>query len=279
MQAAVDRRTELTNSWNVLFLTCALTWQTATADTVLITGANSGIGLEFATQYAADGWQVIATHRRDSTPESLEKLTSQYDNVQIETIDVTDAETIAAAAARLQGIPIDILINNAGIVGTFKDTRQHFGSLDYDLLHRFIDVNAAGPLRVSEAFYENVAASKQKRIVAISTAAGSLAIIDQGRGKGLPLTVRYWYNMSKVALNMAFLQLSETAADDGVSVATYHPGLVRVARTATYELPEQFKAMAIDVDESVTALRQRFSELTLETSGGFISYNGEQMPW
>ena len=99
--------------WLALTVLYGLT-STALADTVLITGANSGIGLEFARQYAVDGWHVIATHRRDSIPESLSELTSRYDNVQVETIDVTDPTMIEAAAKKLEGVPIDILINNAG---------------------------------------------------------------------------------------------------------------------------------------------------------------------
>lgn len=251
----------------------------ANADTVLITGANSGIGFEFARQYAADGWQVIATHRRDTVPESLAALQNEYQNIRVETIDVTDPDLIAAAARKLKGVPIDILINNAGIVGAFDDKGQHFRTFDYDAMNRYIAVNTAGPLRVSEAFYENLLAGEQKKIVAISSAAGSFAMVRNGIDQNLPLVVRSWYNMSKAALNMAFLQLSNFVADDGVSVAVYHPGLVRVARTASYELPEKFKSLAIDVDVSVAGLRQRFAELDAETSGGFYSYDGETIPW
>ncbi len=96
---------------------------------------------------------------------------------------------------------------------------------------------------------------------------------------GLPLGSRYLYNLSKAALNMIFVGLAGDGAADGVSVATYHPGLVRVARTEQYEMNERMKAMLIEVDESVAALRQRFEELDLESSGSFLSYDGEQMPW
>src|SRR5580658_11151833 len=88
----------------------------AAAQTVLITGANQGIGLEFAKEYAARGWTVIATHRRTSTPEELAKLAAQYPKVRIERMDVTDAAQIAALGAKLKGVPIDILLNNAGLV-------------------------------------------------------------------------------------------------------------------------------------------------------------------
>ncbi|MDJ0926159.1 MAG: SDR family NAD(P)-dependent oxidoreductase [Gammaproteobacteria bacterium] len=246
---------------------------------MLITGANSGIGLEFAKQYAAAGWEVIATHRRRLAPDSLTKLARQYDNVSVETIDVTDPESIAATAAKLAGTPIDVLVNNAGIVGTFEDPRQKFGSLDYDLAQQFVAVNSTGPLRVSEAFYENVVASQQKKIVAISSLAGSLAVNSR---KGLMpkgMTTRYWYNMSKAALNLTFTALAKDVAADGVSVGIYHPGLVRVERNASYRTTDEMKAVSVDVDVSVAALRQLIQELTPEVSGRFFSYTGTEVPW
>ena len=108
----------------------------AAADTVLITGANQGIGLEFAKEYAARGWTVIATHRRTSTPEELAKLAAKYPKVRIERMDVTDPAQIAALGAKLKGVPIDILLSNAGLVRTDPvnkpggNTNQMFGTLD-----------------------------------------------------------------------------------------------------------------------------------------------------
>src|SRR5690606_7234750 len=87
----------------------------ALAETVLITGANSGIGLEFAKQYAEKGWTTIATHRRRDTPESLAELVAEFPNVRIETLDVTSVEQAKGLAARLADTPIDVLINNAGV--------------------------------------------------------------------------------------------------------------------------------------------------------------------
>ena len=122
------------------------------AETVLITGSNSGIGLELATQYAADGWHVIATHRRDAVPDSLAALAARHDTVQIERIDVTDRASMEAVAHKLAGSPIDLLINNAGVVGGIDDASLRFGTLDFDRLQQFMDVNAAGPLRMAEVF-------------------------------------------------------------------------------------------------------------------------------
>lgn len=251
----------------------------ANADTVLITGANSGIGLEFARQYAADGWHVIATHRRDSTPESLAKLSEEFQNVRIETIDVTDPEKIAEAAEKLEAVPIDILINNAGVVGTFGDPRQKFGSLDYELAQQFIAVNSTGPLRVSEAFYDNVLAGRQKKIVAISSVVGSITVNSRGGLRPQGMTTRYWYVVSKAALNMGFVALAKDVKPDGVSVGLYHPGLVRVERTASYPISEEMKSLVLSVDQSVAALRRRIDELTPDTSGRFYSYTGDELPW
>lgn len=249
---------------------------TSVADTVLITGSNSGIGLELARQYAADDWTVIATHRRDSMPESLARLSAEYDNVQVEKIDVTDVTTMIAVADKLDGMPIDILINNAGVVGALSDPAQQFGQLDFDQYERYMDVNMAGPLRMSEVFYDNVAASEQKKIVAISSLAGSIGrrlVIVPGKSGPPP---RFWYDTSKAALNMAFVALSTISRDDGIAVAVYMPGLVLVERTRKYGFPEETYT---PVETSAANLRERFAELSLETSGSFFNHTGEELPW
>src|SRR5262245_3560686 len=108
----------------------------AMAETVLITGANQGIGLEFAKEYAARGWTVIATHRRTTTPEELAQLAAKYPKVRIERMDVTDAAQIEALGAKLKSVPIDVLLSNAGLVRTDPldkpggNTNQIFGTLD-----------------------------------------------------------------------------------------------------------------------------------------------------
>ena len=151
----------------------------AAADTVLITGANSGLGLEFVKQYAAKGWEVIATHRRDGVPESLAEVIAKYPKVRVEKIDVADIASVKAAAAKLKGVPIDVLINNAGIYSdrsscTTENCRgdsdtQTFGNIDYALFDATMATNVRGPLVVSESFIDNVRAGKQKKIIAISS--------------------------------------------------------------------------------------------------------------
>ena len=252
---------------------------TTSANTVLITGSNSGIGYELARQYADEGWHVIATHRRDTIPESLAALSAKYDNVQVETLDVTDMAGIDALAKKLQDQPIDVLLNNAAIVGTFEQPEQQFGTLDYDLFNRFMDTNAAGPLRTAEAFYENVRQSEQKKIVAISTGFSHPKIVaDNSLVTRCGLQNRYWYNMSKAAMNMAYAVLTNDVRDVGISVALIGPGFVITERTSSYVLSQNAKELSTDVETSAEEVRKIIRELTLETSGSFINKRGVR-PW
>src|SRR5262245_2870793 len=158
----------------------------ARAETVFITGANSGIGLEFAKQYAAKGWTVIATHRRSQTPKTLAELSAKYSKVRIERLDVTSPDEANALAARMKDVSIDVLINNAGVYNdrakcAAEDeacpgdwSTQTFGKFNYPLLDTIMAVNIKGPLVVTEAFYSNVKASALKKIVAISSSNGTL---------------------------------------------------------------------------------------------------------
>ena len=202
----------------------------ATAETVLITGANSGIGLEFTKQYLAKGWTVISTHRRSDVPPTLAELSAKYKALlRIEKVDVTDIEQVKALAERLKGVPIDVLINNAGIYndrGTCKPdddlcagdwTTQNFGKMRYELLDTILSVNVKGPLLVSETLFDNVKASKLKKIVAVSSSNGSLTG-PQGGGGAI------FYRSSKAALNRAMQLVAESVKRDGVTVVMLNPG-------------------------------------------------------
>ena len=245
----------------------------AQAQTVLITGSNRGIGLEFAKQYAARGWTVVATHRRDVTPETLAGLESQYENVRAEKLDVTDHASIDALAAKLDGMPIDVLINNAGITGDFtKPKPQTLGTLDYDMAVHFFRTNALGALKVSEAFLDNVAASDQKKIVAVSSLAGSFGGESGGKG-GI-----YWYRSSKAALNMMMVGVAEDSKRKGITVALLSPGMVKVEKVA--EMVDQMGLKGfLEPPESITGMIEVIEGLTPEDSGRFIRYNGEPQPF
>jgi NAD(P)-dependent dehydrogenase (short-subunit alcohol dehydrogenase family) len=257
-----------------VLLLLALTAIRAQAETVLITGSNQGIGLEFAKEYAAKGWIVIATHRRDTTPDELAKLQRQYPTkVRIEHLDVTDPAQIKALAVKLKGQPIDVLLNNAALIrfAPLTDKQgnagQLFGTLDYDQLDQFIHTNVAGPLRLTEAFIDNVKASKQKKVIAISSAAGMVSVLPRSAD-------HYWYRISKAALNSAMRLLAVQFTDDGVIVAFFHPGGVQVESFGDLKLPG-----FVPPSEAVGKMIATIDGLTVKDNGRFLQNDGKDQPW
>jgi NAD(P)-dependent dehydrogenase (short-subunit alcohol dehydrogenase family) len=244
--------------------------QLAQAETVLITGANRGVGLEFSKQYAAKGWTVIATHRRIETPDSLNEMLSAFpDTVIVERMDVTDLAMIDAVAKKYRGQPIDILINNAAIVGALSYTQQQiFGQLDHDLFDVFMRTNVRGPLKISEAFLKNVKSSTLKRIVMVSSLAGS---ISSGPGKR---PGRIYYKTSKAALNMVTTTIATATKDDGIIVVALHPGGVKVEKLKEFDLPG-----FIEPEESIAGMIRVIANLTPAQSGAFLDYTGKTLPW
>jgi NAD(P)-dependent dehydrogenase (short-subunit alcohol dehydrogenase family) len=251
---------------------------TASAETVLITGANQGIGLEFARQYAARGWTVVATHRRDTPPEDLAELQKQYPKVRIEKMDVTDHAQIDSLAAKMKRAdgkvePIDILINNAALKRTAPITdrqgnaNQLLGTLDYKLFDDFMHTNVTGPLHIAEAFREHMKAGQLKKFITISSAAGTVSV--------LPRTAdNYWYRISKAALNQAMRLVSVDYQKDGVLVAFFHPGGV---------LTESFKGLNLkgmeETDVAVTRLVKTIDGLSMKDSGRFLKPDGTDQAW
>ena len=270
-----------TNTLFITFLAVAMGIASprATADTVLITGSNQGIGLEFAKEYAALGWTVIATHRRTTTPDSLAQLAAQYPRVHIERMDVTDDAEIEALGAKLKGIPIDILLSNAGLVRTDPldqpgaNANQLFGTLDFKLLDDFIHTNVAGPLKICETFMENVKAGRQKKIVAISSAAGAISL-PPFMPNGSPVPDHYWYRITKAALNSAMRLVSAQFKDEGVIVVMFHPGGVRVESFGKLEVP------GLESPESaIGKMIKTIDGLSLKDSGRFMNNDGTDHPW
>jgi len=249
------------------------------AETVLITGANQGIGLEFAREYAARGWTVIATHRRTTTPQTLAALAAKYPKVRIERMDVTDAAQIQALGAKLKGVPIDLLLSNAGLVRTDPldkpggNTNQIFGTLDFKLLDDFIHTNVAGPLMISETFINNVKASRQKKIVAISSAAASVTV-PPFMPNGSPVPDHYWYRISKSALNSAMRLVSATLKPQGITVVMFHPGGVQVESFGNFHAPG-----FVPPAEAVGNMIRTIDHLTLKDTGRFLDNDGKDHPW
>jgi NAD(P)-dependent dehydrogenase (short-subunit alcohol dehydrogenase family) len=237
--------------------------------TVLISGANRGIGFEFVKQYAAKGWRVIAGARNPDAAADLKALTEEYPKVTIEQLDVSDLASIDALAARLSGQPIDLLINNAGYFGEFAD--QAFGVIKHDLFDVFMRTNARGPLKMSEAFAPHLKAGQIKKIVAITSQAGSFGM-DSG---GLP--GMYFYKSSKAALNMIMRNIAKDVSEHGIAVAVLSPGMVN---TAGEDVPPERRFPGlIEPPESITGMIGVIDQLSLENTGAFIRYTEELQPW
>jgi NAD(P)-dependent dehydrogenase (short-subunit alcohol dehydrogenase family) len=227
----------------------------------LITGANRGLGLEFARQYLADGWQVYAACRDPDSASELRRLADASDaKLQILALDVTDPASVQAAAAELEGQTIDLLLNNAGIGGPRGQT---IGNIDYEAWAKVLDVNTMGPLRVSEAFVDHVAQSERKLIVTITSGMGSLA--DNTSGGACA------YRSSKAAVNMVMRSLAIDLALRGITCVVINPGWVRTDMGG----PEATLTPA----ESVTQLRRLIETLEPAQSGKFFNYDGREYAW
>ncbi|MDX2221910.1 MAG: SDR family oxidoreductase [Rhodospirillaceae bacterium] len=246
----------------------ASTARAAAGSTVLVTGSNRGIGLEFVKQYAAAGWTVIATTRSPDKAEELNKVAGQHKSVAVEALDVTKYDTVDALAAKYKGKPVDLLINNAGITGDFRNPQpQSFGTLDHAAAEDFMRTNALGALKVTEAFYEHVKAGAMKKIVAVTSLAGSFGAKFGGMPGG------YWYKISKAALNAAMVNVSMDAKKDGVIVALLSPGQVRVEKIGNVPIPG-----LIETPESISGMIKVIAGLTMDDAGTIIRYNGEKQP-
>jgi NAD(P)-dependent dehydrogenase (short-subunit alcohol dehydrogenase family) len=173
----------------------------------LITGANRGLGLEFAQQYLADGWQVYAACRDPASASELRRLAkNSKGKLRILAMDVTDPASIDATATELDGQTVDLLLNNAGVFGPGG---QIIGNIDYDAWAEVLAVNTIGPMRVSEAFVEHVARSDRKLIVTLTSGMGSIA--DNTSGGSIA------YRSSKAAVNMVMRSLAIDLSPRGIT--------------------------------------------------------------
>lgn len=224
------------------------------ARTVVVTGANRGIGLEFARQLKVKGYYVIATARKPEAAEELRGL-----GVQIEQLDVADSASVQAFAERLQGTIIDILINNAGIAGHGAST---FAEHDFDAVDRTFQVNSLGPMRVTQALLDNLRRGKQKKILHISSMMGSIEMNQGGA---------YGYRASKAALNSFNKTLSVELGKEGFICVVLHPGWVRTGIGGS--------SAPLSTEESVAGLITVIEGLDADSNGRFIDYTGKDLPW
>jgi NAD(P)-dependent dehydrogenase (short-subunit alcohol dehydrogenase family) len=234
-------------------------------NTVLITGANRGIGLELVRQYAADNFKIVACCRDPDDATELLALAQVHD-ITIETLDVSDFNAIDTLASNWPHGPIDILINNAGIFGpkaqAENDWRQSFGHMDYDIWAAVLRTNLMAPLKIAEAFTSQVAASEIKKIVTISSAVSSIAETETGL---------YAYRTSKAAVNMAMATLANELRGQRITVGVFCPGWVRTRMGGD--------GASVTPRQSIEGLRQRIDELSLEQTPRLTRYNGDIIPW
>lgn len=218
--------------------------------TVVITGANRGVGLALAGHYVDAGWQVIGVCRESS--EELDRTATQV----IAGIDVTQPAAIARLVTALNGRVITLLINNAGLL---RD--ESLGDIDFDSIREQMEINAYAPLRVTEALLPNL--THGSKIANITSRMGSMADNDSGG--------RYGYRASKAALNAFGKSLAMDLKPKGIAVAQLHPGYVQTRMV-------NFGGL-ISPQEAALGIAARIEALTLDNSGGFWHSNGELLPW
>ncbi len=224
--------------------------------TVLITGANRGLGLEFTRQYAAEGWRVHACCRH---PDKAKDLKTVEGEVVRHKLDVTDGLQVAGLSRELADEAIDLLINNAGVYGehkTFQDT-------DLDEWLEVLAINTVAPFRMARRFADHVARGERKVIASVSSGLASIARNDSG---GI-----YPYRSSKAALNMVVKGLSVDLADRGIVVVAFAPGWVRTDMGG--------EGAELNPEESIAALRKSIDALTPADSGRYMDRFGEDLPW
>lgn len=226
----------------------------AASQVALVTGANRGIGLELATQLKAAGYDVIGTARKPAEATELKAL-----GARVEQLDVTDADSVAALAQRLDGVAIDLLINNAGVGSQQGDT---LAEQDFERMAFIFAVNSIGPMRVTQALMPNLATGEGKTIVHISSVMGSIANNWGGA---------YGYRASKTALNQLNKSLSIELKDKGYTAVVLHPGWVRTRMGG--------ETAPVQPSDSVAGMIAVIGELQPADTGRFLDYQGKEIPW
>lgn len=219
--------------------------------TVLITGANRGLGLEMAKQYAADGWNVIGTAREPAKAEALNAV----DKATVMQLDAAEDASVKKFAEQLGDQPVDLFINNAGIFGPSEFDRKKWLDL--------FNVNVVAPVELATAIKDNVARSETKKMVVISSQVGSIAENEDGN--------MMYYRTSKAAVNQAWTSLAQQWKDDGLTLAMMHPGWVQTDMGG--------ENADLTPQESVEGMRSVIEGLGHDQNGKFYDYSGREIPW
>lgn len=227
-------------------------------NTLFITGANRGIGLEYVKQYAEEGWRVLASCRNPADASALQALANKHANIELHAIDIANFDQIEALGRKLIDQPIQLLINNAGIY-----PESSFRTIDYAKWMEAFKVNAMSTLKLAEVFIPHLVKAGNAKLVAMTSKMGS---IDDNTSGG-----EYIYRSSKTALNMVMKSISIDLNKYGVSVAVLHPGWVRTDMGGPNGL--------IDAETSVQGLRKVIGMLSLDNSGKFYAYDGKEIAW
>jgi NAD(P)-dependent dehydrogenase (short-subunit alcohol dehydrogenase family) len=234
--------------------------------TILVTGANRGLGLEFTRQYASDGWEVHATARDPEKRAELKELAEKNKKITLHALDVADEASVEDLADALDGKPIDILLHNSGL---YPREGQKIGEIDYDSWRDAFETNLFGVIRVTEALLGNVAASERKLIAAISSSMGSIRGV-QGGSVAMAGT-SYQYRTSKTALNMALSILAKELEPRGISVLLLDPGWVKTDMGGPHA--------QLTPEQSIAGMRKVLDGVPKEISGKFLGHDGGVRPW
>lgn len=230
--------------------------------TLLITGANRGIGLEFCKQYAAEGWRVLACCRDPHQADALNELAARHPGrVELHALDVADHAQIEQLARTLSGETIDLLINNAGV---YPDSdKRGFGHADYAEWMTAFNINAMAPLKMVEAFVRQIARSERRLIVTLTSKMGSMEDNTSGGS--------YLYRSSKAAANMVVKSLAVDLKGQGITSVAFNPGWVKTDMGGPNAM--------IPVEQSVADMRKVIAGLSLADTGKFIDRDGREIPW
>jgi NAD(P)-dependent dehydrogenase (short-subunit alcohol dehydrogenase family) len=236
--------------------------------TLLITGANRGLGFGLTELYVADGWRIFACVRAPQKAAALSALAAKADGrLTLHPLDVEDHASVEALGRALRGQPIDVLLNVAGWYGSRINSEPgglgKFGESDFAEWERIYRINVIGPMKMAETFVDNVAASQQKKLVSLTSIIGSIG--------GNPSGMMYGYRASKAALNAVMKAMAIDLKARGIIAVPLHPGWVRTEMGGPNA--------DIDTPESVHGMKKVIDGLTPADSGRFLAYDGSELPW